>query len=108
MAHLQALKAYIVQEHKWFILGLIYLLTWIIPFEWMTDWWTKHYSVLAAQPFVLPLFLVILWGRRATFKTHQVAQTHWERHVGKPQKKGSLTLLVCGSILYFFAHFSRP
>ena len=107
MAHLQALKAYIIQERRWFILGLIYLTTWIIPFEWMTDWWTNHYSVLAAQPFVLPLFLIILWGRRATFKEHQAVQTHWERHVGKPQKKGSLTLLVCGSILYFFAHFSR-
>ncbi len=107
MSRLQALKTYIVQERSWFILGLIYLATWIIPFEWMSDWWKSHYSILAAQPFVLPLFCIILWGRRATFKAHQAAQAHWERHVGKPQKKGSLTVLVCGSLLYFFAHFSR-
>ncbi|WP_395141422.1 archaeosortase/exosortase family protein [Armatimonas sp.] len=107
MTHLQALKTYIVQERRWFILGLIYLTTWIIPFEWMTDWWKSHYSILAAQPFVLPLFCIVLWGRRAIFKEHQATQTHWDRHVGKPQKKGSLTLLVCGSLLYFFAHFSR-
>lgn len=107
MVQIQAIRAYVAQERRWFLLGLVYLVAWINPFNWMTDWWRNHYSVLAAQPFVLLIFPIVLWGRRKAFIANLAMWQQWERHTGKQPKKGSLTLLLFGSALYFFAHFSR-
>jgi hypothetical protein len=116
MDNLQNLWALLKSQKYWCFLFLIYLTAWIIPFHWMENFWQYHYSLLAAQPFVLPGFLFILWGRRQLIAISWIKINHgdmWikvnhgEKRNSKKIPSGSLTLLIIGCILYFFAHFSR-
>ena len=97
----------LMKERYWSILFLVYLLAWIVPFHWMKDLWLEPFSTLAAQPFVLLGFLLVLWGRREHLAAAWQKIQYDARHLRRLRTEGDLTLLIVGCILYFFAHFSR-
>ncbi|WP_309709502.1 archaeosortase/exosortase family protein [Armatimonas sp.] len=107
MNKFQDLWTLLKSQKYWCLLFLIYLTAWIIPFRWMENFWQYHYSLLAAQPFILPGFLLILWGRRHFITTAWAKINRTEKRNPKKNSSGSLTLLIIGCVLYFFAHFSR-
>lgn len=107
MRPIMNLTELLVKERYWSILILLYLVAWIVPTHWMKDLWGEHFSTLAAQPYILVGFAIILWGRR---EQHALAWSEIKRsatYSHKIKKGNGLTLLILGCILYFFAHFSR-
>ncbi|MBB6053981.1 archaeosortase/exosortase family protein [Armatimonas rosea] len=107
MQRLTRLGPFLLQERHWVILLLVYATAWIIPFQWMKDYWFLEYQVTAPQPLVLLGFPFALWGSRARLATLWANLKRNERYSHKRTSEGNVGLLVVGCLLYFFAHFSR-
>lgn len=107
MQRLSKLGPFLVQESHWVFLFLAYATAWVIPFQWMKDYWFLEYQVTAPQPLVLLGFPFALWGSRSRLLAFWERVKQSERYSRRRQSEGSLVLLIVGCLLYFFAHFSR-
>jgi hypothetical protein len=106
-ADIQELGQFLRKHLDWCFLFAVYLLAWIIPFKWMEDFWVLQHSFLIAQPFLLPGFLLILWGRRKAISTYWAKLNRWTHGSAKIKTEGNLSLLIIGCLIYFFSYFSR-
>jgi Transmembrane exosortase (Exosortase_EpsH) len=107
MQRLSKLGSFLVQERHWVFLFLAYATAWVIPFQWMKEYWFLEYQVTAPQPLVLLGFPIALWGSRQRLAAFWERVKQSERYSRRRQSEGSVVLLIVGCLLYFFAHFSR-
>jgi Transmembrane exosortase (Exosortase_EpsH) len=107
MQRLSLLGSFLLRERHWIFLGLVYLAAWIIPFQWMKEYWLLDYQVTSSQPFVLLGFAFALCGNRKRLLDAWETVKRNERYAKKVRSEGTLTFLLIGCVLYFFAHFSR-
>lgn len=107
MQHLSRLGEVLSRERYWVVLVLAYLVAWVVPIQWMKEYWFLDYQATSAQPFVLPGFALALWGNRRRLLGAWEHARRNERYSKKHRSEGSLALLWVGCVLYFFAHFSR-
>jgi hypothetical protein len=108
------------QEKHWVLLAVVYFFAWYIPpippipqllpgasspvnwagYEWLT---TTHLQMF--QPFVLPLAILLIWGRRE--QIHEV----WQRVQARPPKnmllRGNESILLIGCLTVLFSHFVK-
>lgn len=105
--HIQELGLFLRKHLDWCLLFAVYLSAWVIPFKWMEGFWILPHSLQLAQPFLLPGFLLVLWGRRKAISAYWAKLNRRTQSSATTKTEGNLSLLIVGCVIYFFSYFSR-